>query len=114
MNLNIQSDANSFKGKIVIRDFNEKGKETVKHYTTTLVQDKLIQNVANSMTPKDYFNNRLNLENARVFKELIELLIKKPIKESGQPKLMDNISNSAINYSDIEPGRNGIFVSIKI
>lgn len=111
MNLNVQSNTNSFKGTIVYTQYAKNGliKKNLQKETTP-VQDRLVKLVANSMTPDGSFSNRLSIENANIFKSLIEMIIKKPIKESGQQKLLDNCFQNAVVFSDKAPGKDGITV----
>lgn len=109
MNINMQNNSN-FKGNLVYTQYTKRGLAKQVKYQTTPVQDKLVQIVANSMALKGSFSNRLSIENANVFKSLIEMIIKRPIKDSGEQKLLDNCAPDAVVFSSSEPGRNGMTV----
>lgn len=108
MNLNAQNNTTSFTGKLILKQYTQKGAEkSGKIYNTTPVQDKLVKIVANSMTQEGFLSNRLNIEQSNIFLSLMEMIIKKPLKVSGQQKLMDNNFNTVV-FSDKEPGRGGM------
>lgn len=108
MNLNVQNNTTNFTGNLILKQYTQKGVEkSVKIYNTSPTQDKLVKIVANSMTPEGFFSNRLNIEQSNIFLSLMEMIIKKPLKVSGQQKLMDNNSNAVV-FSDKEPGCGGM------
>lgn len=109
MNINMQNNSN-FKGNLVYTQYTKRGLAKQVKCQTTPVQDKLVQIVANGMAQEGSLSSRLSIENANVFKSLIEMIIKRPIKDSGQQKLLDNCAPNAVVFSDREPGKNGMTV----
>ncbi len=96
----------NFNGKLVIHNYSKKGIATIKQYYTSPEQDKLIQIAADSFTPRNCLSNYLQTNEARTFKTLLEMIIKKPIKESNQRKIMTN-TYTGVSFADAQPGRGG-------
>ncbi len=102
----IQNNSVDFRGKLSLRNYSKKGIETIKEYYTSPEQDKLIQIAADSFAPRNTFSNYLTVDVSRAFKTLLEMIIKKPIKESNQNKIMDN-TDTGVVFGDAQPARGG-------
>lgn len=109
MNIAPINNTPSFEGSIILRRYSATGKESIKHYLTTPAQDRLIQVTASTMTPNGFISHPLNIQDAVAFKCLLEMIIKKPIKETGQRKLMTNMGETCVNFGDSQPGKGGFF-----
>lgn len=105
--MQINTTSTSFNGSLTIKKYDNVGKEFIKKYKTTQGEDLLLQRVADTMTKPGVFDKQLNIVDAHAYMTLLELIIKKPLIDTRQYKLMSNIKDQAVVFGDSQPGLGG-------